>query len=154
MNNDLSYILYLNGDCPRLIWYPAVAASSTYEALARLIPLMRPSVARAAIFSDNQTLFDSLIAGDDGGEPVELSFSLLKLPSLPPGIGTNKGELDSVYNGMSCNASYVETYVSIPEEWRRALEDYQLDDGITLMDLDYERWPLGFLKRHSAKVGN
>ncbi|KAF4830903.1 hypothetical protein CGCTS75_v005730 [Colletotrichum tropicale] len=203
MNNDLSYILSPNGDCPRLIWYPAVAASSTYEALARLIPPMRPSVARAAIFSDNQTLFDSLIAGDDDGEPVEPSFSLLsearrsynvyyrealerkagelglditrgvqrldplvqelpqhvyffdtELPSLPPGIGTNKGEPDSVYNGMSCNASYVETYISIPEEWRRAPEGYRPEDGITLMDLDYERWPPGFPKRHSAKVGN
>ncbi|KAI8161337.1 hypothetical protein KHU50_008302, partial [Colletotrichum sp. SAR 10_65] len=168
MNNDLSYILSPNGDCPRLIWYPAVAASSTYEALARLIPPMRPSVARAAIFSDNQTLFDSLIAGDDGGEPVEPSFSLLnearrsynvyyrealeQLPSPPPGIGTNKGEPDSVYNGMSCNASYVETYISIPEEWRRAPEGYQPEDGITLMDLDYERWPPGFSKRHPAET--
>ncbi|KAF3811697.1 LysM domain-containing protein [Colletotrichum gloeosporioides] len=170
MNNDLSYILSPNGACPRLIWYPAVAASSTYEALARLIPPMRPNVARAAIFSNNQTLFDSLIAGDDGGEPVEPSFGLLnearrshnvyyrealeQLPSPPPGIGTNKGEPDSIYNGMSCNASYVETYISIPEEWRRAPEGYQPEDGITLMDLDYERWPPGFSKRHPAKVSN
>ncbi|OHE92262.1 hypothetical protein CORC01_12431 [Colletotrichum orchidophilum] len=199
MNNDLSYILSPNEACPQLIWYPAVAASSTSEALARLIPPMRPEVARAAIFSNNQMLFDSLIAGDDDGEPVEPSFGLLnearrshnvhyrealerkaeelgldmnwsvprpdpkvqdlpqhihffdmELPSPPPGIGTNKGEPDSIYNGLSCNASYVETYISIPEEWKRAPEGYEPEDGIMLLELDYERWPLGFSKKYPA----
>lgn len=197
INNDLSYILSPNGAFPKLIWYPSVAASSTYEALARLIPRMRPDVARAAIFANYQQLFDSLIAGD-GGDPVEPTYELLNearrshnvhyretlerkakelglditkggpwpdalvqdlpqykhffdtnYPARLPGIGISRREHDSIYNDMACNASYVETYISIPEEWRRAPEGYEPEDGITHMELDYVRWPPGFQKRHS-----
>ncbi|KAK1977237.1 hypothetical protein LZ30DRAFT_803465 [Colletotrichum cereale] len=200
MNNDLSYILSPRGAHPHLIWYPCVAAYTTYEALARLIPAMRPSLARAAIFSNNTVLFDSLIAGDDGGDPVKPSFGLLNearrshnvrfrealerkagelgldstwsvprrdplvqdlrqwahsfdihSPPQAPGIGTSKHEPHSVYNDMSCTISDVEVYISIPEEWRRPPKDYEPEDGIGYMELDYKQWPPGFSKRPSAE---
>ncbi|KAF6787627.1 hypothetical protein CMUS01_16438 [Colletotrichum musicola] len=196
MNNDLSYVLSSEGEYPQLIWYPAVAASSTYEALARLVPLMRPDVARAAIFSNNRWLFDRVITGDDGGDPVEPTFALLNeakrshnghyrevlerragelglditqggprhaplVQDVPQhrhwfntkssrwriSIGTAKGDIDSIYNGMTCNASYVETYMSIPKELRWPPEGFESEDGDSIVDLDYVGWPLGFSKR-------
>ncbi len=68
MSNDLSR---LTPDVPRthlpyLIWYPAVAASSTYSEVARRCPAMRPAVLRAAIYSRDRALFDSLL---DSVEP-------------------------------------------------------------------------------------
>ncbi|KAF9874542.1 hypothetical protein CkaCkLH20_08105 [Colletotrichum karsti] len=192
MDNDLSYILSQEWACPRLIWYPVVPADSTYEALARLVPRMRPSVARAAIYANRQHLFDALISGDDGGDPVEPSHGLFNearrshnahyretlerkasevgvdlnklgpwpdplvqdvpsyihwfnttLPAPRLSIGTARRDHDSIYNGMSCNASGVETYISIPEEWRKAPEDYDGDEGY--IELDYKEWPPGFV---------
>ncbi|TQV90601.1 hypothetical protein IF1G_10753 [Cordyceps javanica] len=68
MSNDLSR---LTPDTPRdqlpyLIWYPAVASPRTYEEVARRCPAMRAPVLRAAIYSRNRDLFDSLV---DAVEP-------------------------------------------------------------------------------------
>ncbi|OHW96714.1 hypothetical protein CSPAE12_04626 [Colletotrichum incanum] len=131
MNNNLSYILSPNGACIRLIWYPAIVASSTFEALARLIPSVRLDVARAAIFSNNQTLPIALLSGMTCKIGTTHTFSWRGVALAAPGIGANRDEPDSIYNDMSCNASYVETYISIPEEWRRAPQGYKPENGIT-----------------------
>jgi len=49
---------------PYLIWYPALAAETTYAELARRLPVMRQAVARAAVFAGMRGLFDSLLAAD------------------------------------------------------------------------------------------
>ncbi|ATY61449.1 hypothetical protein A9K55_008883 [Cordyceps militaris] len=68
MSNDLSR---LTPDVPRehlpyLIWYPAVARTTTYREVARRCPAMRPAVLRAAIYAKDRALFDELL---DAVEP-------------------------------------------------------------------------------------
>ncbi|OAA45952.1 hypothetical protein BBO_03593 [Beauveria brongniartii RCEF 3172] len=68
MSNNLSR---LTPDVPRdhlpyLIWYPAVAQSSTYKEVARRCPTLRPAVLRAAIYAKNRALFEELL---DAVEP-------------------------------------------------------------------------------------
>jgi hypothetical protein len=75
MNNDLSRCLPggAGRQPPYLIWYPDAAVASTYAALARACPHMRPIVCRAAIYCDYQELFDDLMTlarGDDAVRPT------------------------------------------------------------------------------------
>jgi hypothetical protein len=71
MNDDISWALKLaNGELepwharyPYLIFYPDIADSATYEALAREVPLMRPAVGRAAIYANYRSLFDLVVTG-------------------------------------------------------------------------------------------
>jgi hypothetical protein len=76
MNDDISWALKLaNGELepwyaryPYLIFYPDIADLATYEALAREVPLMRPAVARAAIYANYRSLFDLVVTGPAADE--------------------------------------------------------------------------------------
>lgn len=47
---------------PYLIWYPSIAAESTYRELFRLRPCMAPQILRACIAGGYKTLFDEVLA--------------------------------------------------------------------------------------------
>lgn len=71
MNDDISWALKVGRGGfglwqphhPYQICYPDIAWPSTYEALARAIPAMRPAVARAAIHADYKAVFDLVVTG-------------------------------------------------------------------------------------------
>jgi hypothetical protein len=47
-------------------------------------------------------------------------------------------QMHSVYNGAGCDASKVELYVSIPDDWKPTEEAVEVD---VLAYLDYKNWP-------------
>ncbi|KAK3938334.1 hypothetical protein QBC46DRAFT_441086 [Diplogelasinospora grovesii] len=51
-------------DPPYMIWYPKLAAQSTYAELARQVPSMRQAVARACVFGNFKEVFDQILAAD------------------------------------------------------------------------------------------
>jgi len=59
------------------MWYPTEALETTYAALARIRPRMRPDVCRAAIYCDYQSLFDDLMTNATGDDAVKPTRSLL-----------------------------------------------------------------------------
>ncbi|XP_044715644.1 uncharacterized protein HRG_10825 [Hirsutella rhossiliensis] len=71
MNDDISWALtvgkggfgHWEPDYPGLIFFPDIANSDLYEALARAVPAMRPAVARAAIYANYKALFDLVVTG-------------------------------------------------------------------------------------------
>ncbi|KAK0649925.1 hypothetical protein B0T16DRAFT_457287 [Cercophora newfieldiana] len=94
MNNDLSRLPSPAGlseeaagegyvGLPYLIWYPTLAAETTYAELARRLPQMRQAVARAAVFGGMRTLFDSLLDADANFCPDW--FVLLEATANPNG---------------------------------------------------------------------
>lgn len=58
MNNVLSKVS--SDNLPYLIWYPTIAAPTTYRKLARIAPQTIPQVLRACIVADYVDLFDEL----------------------------------------------------------------------------------------------
>jgi hypothetical protein len=63
MNNVLSRVNEIGWEgTPYLIWYPSIAAESTYRELFRLRPSMAPQILRACIAGEYITLFNNVIA--------------------------------------------------------------------------------------------
>lgn len=73
MNNVLSRVTSATPDhlLPYLIWYPSIAAPSTYRELARRKPQMAPQVLRACIVAGYAEVFDEVLAAaaKDGWVP-------------------------------------------------------------------------------------
>ncbi|EQL02878.1 hypothetical protein OCS_01410 [Ophiocordyceps sinensis CO18] len=71
MNDDISWALtvckggfgHWEPDYPCLIFFPDMANSDTYEALARAVPAMRPAGARAAMYANYKAPFDLVVTG-------------------------------------------------------------------------------------------
>ncbi|KAL7796742.1 hypothetical protein V8C37DRAFT_408228 [Trichoderma ceciliae] len=90
-NNDLSRLVSNTQsnvpvpDLPYLIWYPTLARSSTYEALAGHLPQMRPSLLRAAVLAKDRHLFDQML--DEFGVSPDV-FTLQEVKRLDIDIET------------------------------------------------------------------
>jgi hypothetical protein len=194
MSNNLSGVLKLTdehrNELPYLIWYPALAAETTYAELACRNPGMRQAVTRAAIIGNMPNLFNKLMAEDlsfcpDGfvlaeaeSSPhanyriaieqraeelgLDLSFkatsekqghedwkwysvrpdashfsayprtrNLIDSIVGPGDIAAGRENMATIYNGMGCDASAVEMFVSLPEDLRPK----------EFVELDYVQWP-------------
>ncbi|KAK4496946.1 hypothetical protein PRZ48_011395 [Zasmidium cellare] len=113
MNNVLSRVDVRNAHLPYLIWYPTIAAPTTYRKLAETAPKCLPQVLRACIVGDYVDLFDELVGN------VEPDEAILKEASLSSNRHYEEALLDRAeVVGMKKIASY--------ERWkmctRRSLE--------------------------------
>lgn len=126
MSNDLSR---LTPDLPRdqlpyLIWYPAVAKPGTYKEVARRFPAMKPTVLRAAIYTKDRGLFDSML------ENVEPDPFLL-------------GEAQA-HDTDEAQSYFTRRLLARAEELGLAAD---------ILDMQNDRWGVEFWKRYSVRSG-
>ncbi|KXT06319.1 hypothetical protein AC578_9174 [Pseudocercospora eumusae] len=74
MNNVLSKVTDCASDMPYLIWYPTLAAETTYRKLAEVSPGMVPQILRACVVANYSGLFDELIANTIPDEAVAKEY--------------------------------------------------------------------------------
>ncbi len=127
MSNDLSRLTpdLRRDQLPYLIWYPAVANSGTYKEVARRCPAMIPAVLRAAIYSRDRDLFDSLL---DAAEPD---------PFLLGEARAHDNDADGV------QPSYFTRRLLARAE--------QLGLAAEIRDMQNDRWGVDFWKRFSVR---